>query len=78
MDIKALREAEGLTQEALARELGLKSKGYICGLENGREPSRRIAIALYRRYGVKLGPITGVTDAEIEVLERFSARARAA
>lgn len=75
MDIKALRESLSLTQEELAKELGLKSKSYICGMEVGdKQPSRRIAIAIYRKYGVKLGPIADLTDDVIAVLERFPVR----
>jgi transcriptional regulator with XRE-family HTH domain len=33
--IRALREAQGLTQEKLAYEGGLKSKGHLSGIEKG-------------------------------------------
>jgi transcriptional regulator with XRE-family HTH domain len=34
--IRALRQAESITQEKLAYEGGLKSKGHLSGIESGR------------------------------------------
>jgi transcriptional regulator with XRE-family HTH domain len=36
--LESVRRERGLTQEQLARELGLRSKGYISRLENGEKP----------------------------------------
>ena len=35
MDLAAHRESRGLSQGAAARELGLRSKSYISGIESG-------------------------------------------
>jgi hypothetical protein len=52
------------------REAGV-SEGYSHDLARGnRRPSRPLAIKIYRKTGIKLGPIAGVADADIEVLER--------
>lgn len=37
-DLAAFRTARGLTQAQLAKELGLKSKGYLSVIERGEEP----------------------------------------
>lgn len=36
--LKAFRETRGLSQEAAASELGLRSKGYISSIESGTWP----------------------------------------
>jgi transcriptional regulator with XRE-family HTH domain len=37
MSLESVRKARGLSQEQLARELGLRSKGYISDIESGRQ-----------------------------------------
>ena len=37
MDLATLRRSRDLSQEECARQLGLKSKGYLSSLENGQE-----------------------------------------
>lgn len=56
----------------LARSAGI-SVPYASQILNGlRTPTPALAIRIYRKTGMKLPPIAGATDAEIEVLERFA------
>jgi transcriptional regulator with XRE-family HTH domain len=53
--IRSLRESQGLTQEKLAYEGGLKSKGHLSGIENGLvRPTLQTLTALAERLGVDL------------------------
>ena len=40
-------------------------------LNNKREPSRPLAITIFRRTGRKFGPIVGLSDEDIATLERI-------
>ena len=40
-------------------------------LNNRREPSRPLAITIFRRTGRKFGPIAGLSDEDIATLERI-------
>ncbi len=56
---------------ALADLLSI-SMPYASQLLGGSRPwPKALAIAAYRKTGVKLGPIAEATDDEIDVLERF-------
>ena len=68
--VSALRKERGWSQAQLAEELGLKSKGYISDIERTGTISRPVAIALFKRFHLKLPPIDCLTDAEIDVLAR--------
>lgn len=70
MKLSEARKAKEWSQEDLARALGLKSKGYICEIENGKAPSLKVAIGLYRQLGVRTLPIETLTDREISILEK--------
>ena len=49
MSIRELREKLGLSQEAFAGRLGLKSKGHVSDLESGKcLPSVAVALELER------------------------------
>lgn len=53
--VRALREAEGLTQEKLAYECGLRSKGTLSKLESGQLLATvSVLDLLARRLGVEL------------------------
>jgi transcriptional regulator with XRE-family HTH domain len=54
MDIRALRKDLGLSQEAFATCLGLRSKGHVCELEAGKTPSIRVAIEIEKVSGGRL------------------------
>lgn len=44
-----------------------------------RTPGARLAIDIYRRFGCRLGPILGASDADIDALDRLTpARDKAA
>lgn len=70
MTLTEARVAKGWSQSDLARALGLRSKGYICEIEGGAAPSLRVAVGIYRELGVKIGPISGLTDREVAILEK--------
>lgn len=70
MTLSEARKAKGWSQGDLAKALGLKSKGYICDIENGERPSLKVAIGLYRELGVRTPPIEALTDREISILEK--------
>lgn len=75
MNVADARKERGWSQEQLARQLGLKSKGYICEIESGAiTPSLRVAIGLYRELGVKIGPVESLTDREVAILEKTVAQ----
>jgi transcriptional regulator with XRE-family HTH domain len=53
--IRSLREVQGLTQEKLAYEGGLKSKGHLSGIERGLVlPTLQTLALLADRLGVEL------------------------
>ena len=54
MDIATIRKELGLSQEAFAARLGLKSKGHVSVMEAGKPPSLRVAIELERISGGRL------------------------
>jgi transcriptional regulator with XRE-family HTH domain len=57
--IKQLRKASGLSQEALATAIGYGSRGSIANIESGRqEPPLSIALALADFFGVRLEDLT--------------------
>lgn len=52
MDLVSFRKSRGLTQDDLAKGLGLRSKGYISAIESGRHrPSLRLALRIERFTG---------------------------
>lgn len=71
--LKKIRSDRDWSQSKLAEELGLRSKGYICDIERGGGLSRPLAIAVYRRFEVKLPPIDALSEDEIDMLERVLA-----
>lgn len=50
------------------------AKSHAYQLATG-SPSVTVAIRTFRRTGIKIGPISEASDAEIAVLEKFEARA---
>lgn len=40
-----------------------------------REPSQSLAIHIFRKTGLKFGPVAKLTDEEIDLLERLQERA---
>ena len=74
MDLAAHRKSLGLSQEQLARELGLASKSYISEIEGGsRTPPLRLAIKIERWSG---GKITAASLCPDAAELRISARKR--
>lgn len=47
------------------------SKPYAHQIARGHSPSVEMALRILRGTGVKLGPISGLSDAEIAVLEKM-------
>ena len=46
MKIIELRKSLSLSQEAFAKAVGLKSRGYVCGMEGASEPRCSVRVAL--------------------------------
>ena len=56
-DVRALREAEGLSQAALGTELGV-SRQTVNSIETGKyDPSLPLAFAIARRFGTTIEEI---------------------
>ena len=51
MQLAEHRKGRGLTVEAAAEELGLKSKGYLSAIENGRQAPLELALRIQRWSG---------------------------
>jgi transcriptional regulator with XRE-family HTH domain len=63
--VKHLREANGLSQDALATAIGYGSRSSIANIESGRqEPPLSIALALADFFGVRLEALTADEPAE--------------
>jgi transcriptional regulator with XRE-family HTH domain len=59
-----------LTVTALSAAAGI-SKGYACDIMQGnRRPSPALACRIYRTTGQRFGPIVGLSEIEIEDVER--------
>lgn len=77
--IIALCNIEGMTQQtnplkALIEDKVL-SQPYASQLLSGnRKPGQQLAIKIYRRTGLKLGPIAHASEAEIDTLEKVARR----
>lgn len=69
MDLKSLRTDRGLSLDEMARELGLRSKGYLSDLENKPGPiPRGVALRVYEKFGARVGPLESLTTDEIGLL----------
>lgn len=66
---------DDLTPTSLSKTLGISISYASLILSGQREMPRDMAIRLYRATGMKCGPVTGATDAEIETLANFPDRA---
>ena len=51
MDLATHRRGRGLTVEEAARALGLKSKGYLSDIENGRQVPLELALRIQKWSG---------------------------
>lgn len=53
------------------------SESYASLIANGRRaPSQPLAIEIFRKTGMKLGPIASASDDDIDVLERLVGRGK--
>jgi transcriptional regulator with XRE-family HTH domain len=67
-------ETSDLRVKDLHGELGV-SKGHASEILSGEAaPSQKLALRIYRRFGVKLGPIAHLSGRDIDTLERLSAK----
>lgn len=73
MDITALRKELGLSQEAFAPRVGLKSKGHVSTLERTGVASVRVALQIERLSGGRIK--AGDLNPDIALIERFRAEA---
>lgn len=72
MDIVSLRKELGLSQEAFAALVGLKSKGHLSDIERGNEtPSVRVALEIER---VSAGRVrASELNPDVAMVEQFRA-----
>ncbi|MFC7378239.1 helix-turn-helix domain-containing protein [Brevundimonas sp. GCM10030266] len=54
MDIVALRKELGLSQEAFAAKVGLRSKGHVSDLERSQSASVRVALEIEKLSGGRI------------------------
>jgi transcriptional regulator with XRE-family HTH domain len=74
--IKHLRQASGVSQDALATALGYGSRGSVANIESGRqEPPLSMALALADFFGVRLADLTN--EEPVEALDPASIAVRA-
>lgn len=70
MDLRTYREQRGLSQEACATALGLKSKSYISEIETGAKPaSLHLALKIERWSGGHV-KASSISPAAREVAEQ--------
>ena len=71
MTLQELLSQPGITAASIARDVGCH-RSYITRAAAGDRPlSTQAAIKIWRARGIKVGPIDGATDAEVETLARF-------
>lgn len=75
MDLKTFRLSRNWSLARAAEELGLRSKSYVFDLEKRGTVTRPIALRIYRDFNVKVAPVDGLTDEELDLLVRLEARA---
>jgi hypothetical protein len=69
---------DALTPTSLSNAAGI-SVPYACQILKGkRQPSREIALAIYRATGRKFGHLSGLSDRDAKALARLEAKAVAA
>lgn len=73
MDIVSLRKELGLSQEAFAARVGLKSKGHVSTLERTGVASVRVAIAIERLSGGRIKAAD--LNPDVALVESFRAEA---
>lgn len=66
---------ESIKTSELASVVGISMSYASEILSAKRAPSRSLAIAIYRKTGRKFGPIAGLSDADIDTLERIESAA---
>ena len=73
MEIAALRKELGLSQEAFAVRVGLKSKGHVSTLERTGAASLRVAIEIDKLSGGRIP--AGSLNPDVALVQRFMAEA---
>lgn len=73
MEITALRKELGLSQEAFAVRVGLKSKGHVSTLERTGAASLRVAIEIDKLSGGRI-PAASLNP-DVALVQRFMAEA---
>jgi transcriptional regulator with XRE-family HTH domain len=69
--------SDALRVKDLHAELGI-SKGHASEILRGETaPSQKLALRIFRRFGVKLGPLAHATAGEIKALEQLAAKQEA-
>ena len=76
MSLAAYRKSVGKTQAELARDLGLRSKGYLSHIETGGEPCPlKLALRIEDLSDGQVPALSLVDAPDAELLRRFIARA---
>lgn len=76
MDLRAFRESHGLSLAKLALMLGLKSKGHLSDVENGRaSPSIRVALQIEAWSGGAVRAVDLLAREDAALLEAAHERA---
>lgn len=73
-------DASDLTASAIAvklRDAGISESYASLIARNLRSPSKPLSIDIYRKTGLKLGPIKDAPDSDIDALERIVGRGKA-
>lgn len=75
MDVSQLLSDKGLRPVDLARVIGCH-KSYVSHLTGNRKRlSRPAALAIFKEYRIKMGPLEALSDAECRVLAKLQAKA---
>lgn len=75
MDLQQLLSDRSIRPVDVARVIGCH-KSYVSHVTAGRKKlTQRAALALFAEYGVKLGPVSHLTDADCKALARIEAKA---
>lgn len=69
MDITSLRKELGLSQEAFAARVGLKSKGHVSDLERSGGTSVRVALEIERLSGGRIP--AGSLSTDVALVDAF-------
>jgi hypothetical protein len=72
MDVATFIKNSGLSDHQLAARYGF-DRSYWAHVRLGDRPlSKRMALAIWRRDQEKVGPLAGISDSDVAVLDRLA------